>query len=519
MKRKLIFGMTLLTLFAGNAKAAIKDFSNDNITKDCNDNSTVCTLTLKSDAVADIVVSEGETITLNLGNYSLISTKNTYSPVDVKGGKLTIEGTGAIKIAEGASTNVPTVNVSEGATLIMNGGVVEGIAVDDSAALYNAGTLTIAGGTIKTVAIETSDGNNGAWGLTNVGTATITGGTFIQANAFSVLSNGDTMTISGGEFKFEGSVKHNSLITNKKGIKGKDTIKLDINEGSFTSADGSKIISNNDNATTTITGGLFTEKNVSDTYAVKKYMGANTIVKLEDTMYVGNSTEKVAANAKSDNTVTVLQGTYVEDKMPAGVVVKNEGDGTVTINGETVAKGHETVSKVEEEKEEEKDNKIVEGVTYETEEEIVLEGEAITETNDVFEAMIKEAADKGYPTILKMFDLRVKDNKEFTKPITITFTVGEEYNSKEVYILHRLHDDSYQRRTEVVKNGKVSITVNELSPFIIALKEEEKVEEEKKDPTPNNAQTSSMNTALYGITGIASLTGLVIVAKKRKENN
>ena len=526
VKRKLIFGVMLLTLCVGNVKAAtISDLkgkeASTHIKVECEEGDKKCTFTLTDNANQDLVIEEGEEVTLNLESYSLTSTDVKYSAIDIQGGKLTIEGNGTIKVKDGdKTTNVPTVNVKSGAELVMNGGTIEGIAVDHSAALYNAGKLTINDGTIKSVAVDENNGNKGAWGLTNVGTATITGGTFIQGNAFSVLSNNKTMTISGGVFSPEGTGIRNSLITNVKGAEV-DAVTLTITDGTFKAASGAKIISvgsdEGKKGTATITGGLFIETGVDAAVAVKNYMGSESIVKLNDTMYVGTSTTKVAEDAKANDTIEVLQGDYTETEMPAGITVKNSGGGIVTINGETVEAGSSIITK--EKVEEEKINTIVEGVTYETEEDVVLEGTVITETNDVFAEMIKEAEAKGYTQILKMFEFKEKEGKTFAKPITITFEVGSEYNDKVVYIIHRLHDGSYQKAEEVVKDGKVSITVTELSPFIIALKEEETAEEVKPNPTPNNAQTSSMNVLGYGIVGVASLGGLVILAKKRKENN
>lgn len=61
--------------------------------------------------------------------------------------------------------------------------------------------------------------------------------------------------------------------------------------------------------------------------------------------------------------------------------------------------------------------------------------------------------------------------------IQLTFNVGEQYNGKYVYIAHKKHNGNYEYFSEIVKNGSITIVVDELSPFIVA------VEEKIKKPT------------------------------------
>ncbi len=270
-----------------------------------------------------------------------------------------------------------------------------------------------------------------------------------------------------------------------------------------------------------ISGGVFSSNVMEKDYLTSNEDVVSLTHNNSTNYYVGENTFDVASLAQSGDVIDVLKGDYKPtETLRENVTVKNSGEGEVVVNDTPVTKDEPyTTPVVNTGSGDDKENTILEGVTYETEEDITILGKVITEKDDTYEEMIKLAVEKGYDKLYQMYEFYEKDGKSLTKPLIITFELGSKYNSKEVYIIHKLHDGTYQKVEEVVKNGKVSITVNELSPFIIALKEEEKVEEEKKDPTPNNAQTSSMNTALYGITGIASLTGLVIVAKKRKANN
>ncbi len=66
--------------------------------------------------------------------------------------------------------------------------------------------------------------------------------------------------------------------------------------------------------------------------------------------------------------------------------------------------------------------------------------------------------------------------------IQLTFNVGEQYNGKYVYIAHKRHNGNYEYFSEIVKNGSITIVVDELSPFIVAV--------EEKINKPTNQETN-----------------------------
>ena len=55
--------------------------------------------------------------------------------------------------------------------------------------------------------------------------------------------------------------------------------------------------------------------------------------------------------------------------------------------------------------------------------------------------------------------------------ITLTFDVGNQYDGRNVAIKHLLEDGTIETYTITVKNGKVSLTLDSLSPFVLALLE------------------------------------------------
>jgi hypothetical protein len=65
------------------------------------------------------------------------------------------------------------------------------------------------------------------------------------------------------------------------------------------------------------------------------------------------------------------------------------------------------------------------------------------------------------------FEVSIKPADAFIPPLTLRFAVGERYNGRTVYILHKLHNGSVEQFTVTVTGGEAVITVQELSPFVI----------------------------------------------------
>ncbi len=138
------------------------------------------------------------------------------------------------------------------------------------------------------------------------------------------------------------------------------------------------------------------------------------------------------------------------------------------------------------------------------------------ETDDeIYKIMSKELESKGFTNILGCYELTAYgttyDNMK------VSFTLGNNYNGKEVQILHKKKDNTYEIFKTIVADGKAEITVNEFSPFMIALTENTTTENVNK--APNNAQTSSIDVVLYSILALGSLVGItyILVSKKKKE--
>lgn len=163
-------------------------------------------LTLTGDAVQDLIVSDGETVVLDLNGHTLVN----YTDA------------------------VETIKVNEGGVLTI---------VDNSA--EKTGTVS---------QVETS-----TYGpITNYGTLIIESGNFTTPLDFYVVRNeGANLTINGGNFttgstttSLIGNIKYNELSA--------DLPTMTINGGTFEA--GSDVIRNNENTAVTITGGTFTSQ-------------------------------------------------------------------------------------------------------------------------------------------------------------------------------------------------------------------------------------------------------------------
>ena len=213
-----------------------------------------------------------------------------------------------------------------------------------------------------------------------------------------------------------------------------------------------------------------------------------------------------------------MQGNLNVNPVNGNVTVKNNGEGKVEVNGVDVATNgtittpsySSSIENVEKEPEE-KQTTIVEGVTFKDNGDgLVVEGNIVSEKDSTYEEMIKMAANNGYTELFNMYEFHVKDNGELGKALTITFDLGNANNGKTAYVLHKKHDNTYEKWERKVEDGKVTITVDELSPFIVALKASEVIDVPK---------TSSMDIAIPSVMAVMSLSGITILLKKKKQHN
>lgn len=140
--------------------------------------------------------------------------------------------------------------------------------------------------------------------------------------------------------------------------------------------------------------------------------------------------------------------------------------------------------------------------------------------------MVTEVNNVGYTKVLGTYELTLTGATSLANPIDITFELGTEYNGQVAYILHKKANGSYERFEEQIKDGKVTITVSELSPFVVAVKENSQTTtpsqtEQDKTPTTNKGEKDTTpKTGIIDIIGYVLVTtilsGIGIVALKKK---
>lgn len=87
--------------------------------------------------------------------------------------------------------------------------------------------------------------------------------------------------------------------------------------------------------------------------------------------------------------------------------------------------------------------------------------------DEVYKEMAKELEKNGFKNIIGCYELEAYGTTN--KNMKVSFNIGSNYNGKEVQILHKKNDNTYETFKATVVDGKATITVNEFSPFMIAL--------------------------------------------------
>ena len=132
-------------------------------------------------------------------------------------------------------------------------------------------------------------------------------------------------------------------------------------------------------------------------------------------------------------------------------------------------------------------------------------------------------------TTLTAFDIE-EVSGEYQGKINLTFNVGSEHNGKKYIVGHLKNGQDYESFEGIVENGKIEITVDSLSPFMISVLEEKEdttptapteqeqptnTDDKELDETPKTGENNNI-TLPISIIALISLTGIVIVKKYTK---
>lgn len=121
----------------------------------------------------------------------------------------------------------------------------------------------------------------------------------------------------------------------------------------------------------------------------------------------------------------------------------------------------------------------------------------LEQDNETYKVMAKELEKNGLKNIIGCYELEAFGTTY--KDMKVSFSLGSKYNGKEVQILHRKKDNTYETFKTTVADGKATITVSEFSPFMIALSD-------TTNTTNNNNPTSDKKLDDEPKTGVADYT-------------
>lgn len=308
-------------------------------------------VTLGANITASITISAGQTVTLNLGAFTLTGDGDHTI---TNNGTLTVVGSGKVENTVGGKAALFN-NVNAVANL--NGGTFEGTTWY---VIKNLGTITMNGASVAQNDAGSSAIDNGWYDSTNTsghgndcgiaypgngyakltiangnfsggmntvknddyGVLEISGGTFSNTNGPTVL-NWNVATISGGEFKVNSTAT--SVIANGSFNNDADKGQLTITGGQFTSSDngnGNLLgygVGGQNGGSVTISGGKFTGKMVAEGYPYEPVISGGTF----------SDQENAKKYLDNDNLVVNPATGKVEPKSIT-IIVPSDGGNTTT---------------------------------------------------------------------------------------------------------------------------------------------------------------------------------------------
>ena len=131
---------------------------------------------------------------------------------------------------------------------------------------------------------------------------------------------------------------------------------------------------------------------------------------------------------------------------------------------------------------------------------------AIEPNTDEYDSYVSVDPVKG-KEILGVYDITVSGTID--GKAQLTFQVGSEYDGRNVIILHFNEDGSYDKYTGTVENGQVTISVDEFSPYVIALDDAG-----ANNVAPQTGDTSSP-VLWMALMGISVSLGVIVLLRRR----
>ncbi len=309
-----------------------------------------------NDEMAPLKVLKGE---VTLEGVKVINENNDSTVGTIQVGNLDDENVGKLIIKSGTEiTGHYGVVYVNGSEITMTGGKINStaFAISGNGADTKANKVTISGGTITSNSTAIYQPSNT--------TLTISSGNITGKSGLGIVARQGTVKVTGGKISATGTGKSTIgdsdtklpygvaiVVDNETEGYGNDS-KVTIEDGAFESTNEKAIVSYTSSGEEqkedfVVTGGSFN-------HAFNKIFMEDDLleVQVSDVYYVGKTAEaKVKEVAEKGNTkLTVIQGDLEIEEAANGLEVVNEGEGTVTVEDQEIAKGKSyTVEKKQEE--------------------------------------------------------------------------------------------------------------------------------------------------------------------------
>ena len=252
---------------------------------------------------------------------------------------------------------------------------------------------------------------------------------------------------------------------NNKNI-GSKTVKIVYNNANDYNEDDAKNIEKYMETCTVNKEGTYKKNNLEALYLVSKEHLIDTI---EDEL---DGVKAVCIVASGTDTYGAAIGKYGKDAIEGWSEEEYICNGTLYIIKNDVIYMNKQVHLVFEPVEiAEEEVNVENGISVNTEKssDVVINAKEINESNNNYSKIVEKAKNNGYNQVYKAFEVKLI-NGDLKEGIDIIFDLGIENNGKQAIVVHLKADGTYEEFEKTVTEGKVSVNVTELSPFLVALK-------------------------------------------------
>lgn len=322
----LVMALSLLTVtaFAEDPKvASIGDKTYPSLQAAVDDAGEGDTIKLLGDFTGDgVVVESGKDITIDFGGHTYDIDKTVGSAGTETNGMQLLQGS-KVTLTNGTITSkTAKILIQNYSELELNNIILDG--TQSSGCLYtvsnNCGSMTVKGAT-EILANEGRVAFDLWYGMSD-----------------SYAEEGITVTFDDSfTGKVDGKIEYGSQRPDTEGWE--EMTELNINAGNFDIEIAPSSANALDNANISVGGGTFTAP-VDSKFIDASKTAASLTSDGNTTYYIGDAdavAKTLAGNANAGDVITVQQGSMALTGVAAGVKVENDGQGTVTANGQEVA--------------------------------------------------------------------------------------------------------------------------------------------------------------------------------------